>query len=62
MSVNPQSTLEGNDELPTFDLECQYDDPMNPSELTIFAPDASTRTTTWISADDSTAIPLDRCR
>lgn len=62
MSVNIPSRSEDSNEPPTFDLECQYDDPMDPSELTIFAPDAPSRTTAWISADDSAAIPLDHCR
>ena len=62
MSVDSRSSPTDSHEPPTFDLECKYDDPMDPSELTIFAPDAAVRTTAWISADDSAAIPLDRCR
>lgn len=62
MSADPLSRSGDSYKPPTFDLECQYDDPIDPSELTIFAPDAPIRTTAWISADDSTAIPLDRCR
>ena len=50
------------DDLSRFDLACLYDDPFDPSELTIFVPEASARTTAWITADESTAVSLEECR
>lgn len=48
------------EETPEFELECLYDEPSNPSELTVFAPDRLT--TEWLTADRSAAVPLDRIR
>jgi hypothetical protein len=41
----------------TYDLECSVDDPENPEELTIFAPDSPTPTTEWITIEYDAAIP-----
>lgn len=38
----------------------RYDDPEDPSELTIFAPESQKLTTEWITADRSTAVALDQ--
>lgn len=47
---------------PEFELECAYDDPEDPSELTIFAPSTPRSVTEWVTADRSAAVPLDRIR
>ncbi|MFB6122344.1 MAG: hypothetical protein ABEJ78_02655 [Haloferacaceae archaeon] len=48
------------EETPEFDLECIYDDPENPAELTIFSPESEDLTTEWITTDRSTAVPLEK--
>ncbi|MFB6222997.1 MAG: hypothetical protein ABEH86_04910 [Haloarcula sp.] len=50
------------DESPEFELNCLYDDPEDPSELTIFSSDLQKSMTEWVTADRSTIIPLDRIR
>ncbi|MFP4626542.1 MAG: hypothetical protein ACOCQ3_01775 [Natronomonas sp.] len=52
----------GRNSLPRFDLECLYDDPVTPSELTIFAPAEDRLATEWMTVDRSVAIPIDRIR
>jgi len=47
---------------PEFELECLYDDPSSPSELTIFSPEPPRLATEWVTADRSTAVRLDRMR
>ncbi|WP_251341598.1 hypothetical protein [Haloplanus halophilus] len=47
---------------PEFELECLFDDPSDPSELTIFTPEDGKLATEWISADRTTARSLDRLR
>ena len=47
------------DELPTFALDYGFDDPHDPRELTIFAPDAESVTTSWISIDAGHAVPIE---
>lgn len=42
-----------------FELCCLYDDPLDPSELTIFVPEPSARTTAWITVDKATAVSLE---
>lgn len=49
-------------ETPEFALECLYDDPLDPSELTIYAPDGQRFATEWVTADQSAAIPIDQIR
>lgn len=44
------------------ELECLYDDPSNPSKLTIFSPEPRRLATEWVTADRSTAVRLDRLR
>jgi len=47
---------------PEFDLECLFDDPSDPSELTIFSPEDGKLSTEWITTDRTTARALDRVR
>lgn len=47
------------DELPTFELDCGFDDPDDPEEVTIFAPDSEAVTTNWLSIDIRYAVSLD---
>jgi hypothetical protein len=47
---------------PEFELECLYDDPSSPSELTIFSPETPEMATEWLTVDRSSAIRLDRMR
>lgn len=43
-------------------LECLYDDPVDPSELTVFSPRDDRLATEWMTVDLATAIPIDRMR
>jgi hypothetical protein len=47
---------------PEFELECLYDDPSSPSELTIFSPETPEMATEWLTVDRSSALRLDRMR
>ncbi|MFD1632396.1 hypothetical protein ACOZ4L_06330 [Haloplanus ruber] len=47
---------------PEFELECLFDDPSDPSELTIFSPEGENLATEWVTADRSTARSLERIR
>jgi len=47
---------------PEFELECLYDDPSSPSELTIFSPETPAMATEWLTVDRSSALRLDRMR
>lgn len=49
-------------ETPEFELECLYDDAADPAELTVFAPENQRLTTEWVTADVSTAVPLEDVR
>jgi hypothetical protein len=49
-------------EAPDPELECLLDDPADPSELTVFAPDTDSLATEWLTVDWETARPLDRLR
>lgn len=45
-----------------FDLACLFDDPDDPSEVTIFDPAEETTTTRWITADRETAVMVTEMR
>lgn len=47
---------------PEFELECRFDDPADPSELTVFAPGERRVATEWLTVDRATAVPLDWIR
>ena len=47
---------------PEFELECLYDDPASPSEVTIFSPGTPEMATEWLTVDRSSAVGLDRMR
>lgn len=47
------------DELPAFELDYGFDDPDDPGEVTIYAPDAETVTTSWISIEARRAVSLE---
>jgi hypothetical protein len=49
-------------EAPEFGLECLYDDAADPAELTVFSPEDQRLTTEWVTADVSTAVPLEEVR
>jgi len=49
-------------ETPEFELACLYDDAADPAELTVFAPENQRLTTEWVTADVSTAVPLEDVR
>ena len=49
------------DELPSFELDYGFDDPDEPTEVTIFAPDAELVTTTWLSMDANFAVSIEDC-
>ncbi|EMA19854.1 MULTISPECIES: DUF7511 domain-containing protein [Haloarcula] len=50
------------DETPEFELDCLYDDPENPSELTIFPSDCQQSVTEWVTADRSATVSLEELR
>lgn len=45
-----------------FELECLYDDPSSPSEVTIFSPETPAMATEWLTVDRSATVRLDRMR
>ncbi|EMA03835.1 hypothetical protein SAMN05443574_102347 [Haloarcula vallismortis] len=49
-------------ETPEFELDCLYDDPEDPSELTIFPSDSHQSVTEWVTADRSAAVSLEELR
>lgn len=55
-----QTTAEvSSDELPTFELECMYDDWDDPSEVTIFSTDdEDSLYTAWLTTDRDHAVSL----
>jgi hypothetical protein len=50
------------DTAPDFDLEYLFDDPQNPSEVTITTTDTEQSVTQWVTVDRSTAVPLEEVR
>lgn len=58
MNVTKDTILD-KDELPTFGLDCRYDDPVDPNEVTVFAPEVGDITSAWITAAAGHTIPLD---
>lgn len=57
----PQTRTSALDEQPTFDLDCRYDDPDDPAEVTIFDAEDDTLTA-WLTIDENSAVSLDRIR
>ena len=47
------------DDLPTFELDYGIDDPDEPGEVTIFAPEAEHVTTCWLSIDARHAVSIE---
>ena len=47
---------------PELELECLYEDPASPSEVTIFYPGTPEMATEWLTVDRSSAVGLDRMR
>jgi len=62
MVTNATLTTAGLGETPEFELECLYDDPGSPSELTVFTPEKQRLATEWLTVDQSTAVELDDVR
>lgn len=61
--TRPMSTAERPvSDPPEFELEGRYDDPDDPSELTVFTPGRRRFATEWLTADRSAVVPLDRMR
>mgnify|MGYP000474713802 CR=1 FL=1 len=58
-ATNPPAALRA---APEFELECLFDDPSDPSELTIFSPEGENLATEWVTADRSAAWSLERIR
>ena len=56
------SATTGPDHEPRVGLECRYDDPFDPSELTVYAPGERRRVTEWITVEHTAAVRLDRVR
>lgn len=47
--------------LPSFELDCLFDDVDDPTEVTVFVTGSQT-VSEWITADVDTAVPLDEIR
>lgn len=62
MSAGDAPSIAGLRETPEFELECLYDDPSSPSELTIFSPETPRVATEWVTVDRESAVRLDRMR
>ncbi|WP_248897973.1 hypothetical protein [Haloplanus halobius] len=45
-----------------FELAYRYDEPSNPSTLTVFTPETERCTTEWLTVDRPTAVSLDAVR
>ncbi|MFU1781007.1 hypothetical protein ACM16X_06485 [Haloarcula japonica] len=60
-TTSPLSDTDLN-ETPEFELDCLYDDPENPSELTIFPSDRQQSVTEWVTADRSATVSLEKLR
>lgn len=60
-TTTPPSDTDLN-EAPEFELDCLYDDPEDPSELTIFPSGRQQSVTEWVTADRSAAVSLDELR
>ncbi|MES3518331.1 MAG: hypothetical protein PPP58_11785 [Natronomonas sp.] len=43
-------------------LTGRYDDPDDPTELTVFPPDSEAVTTEWLTVDPAAAVPLPEMR
>lgn len=54
-AVEPASPL---DDLPKFDLEYDLDDPVEPTEVTVYEVEADDQTTHWITAGVDAAVDL----
>ncbi len=52
----------GGERTPEIELACLYDDPSDPSELTVFSPETPRTVTEWLTVDRASAIRLDRIR
>jgi hypothetical protein len=61
-ATNAAPAITGLRDEPEFELECLYDDPSSPSELTIFSPELGRLATEWVTVDRSDAVRLDRMR
>jgi len=60
MDTKPSATAGEQEQVPEVNLACLYDDPSNPSELTIFSPETPRMATEWLTVDRSAAVRLDR--
>jgi len=60
-TTSPLSNSDLN-EAPEFELDCLYDDPEDPSELTIFPSDRHQSVTEWVTADRSAVVSLAELR
>ncbi|MDS0220133.1 hypothetical protein NDI54_02085 [Haloarcula sp. S1AR25-5A] len=60
-STTPPTDTDLN-EAPEFELDCLYDDPEDPSELTIFPSGRQQSVTEWVTADQSAVVSLDELR
>ncbi|EMA34225.1 DUF7511 domain-containing protein [Haloarcula japonica] len=60
-TTSPLSDTDLN-ETPEFELDCLYDDPEDPSELTIFPSDRQQSVTEWVTADRSATVSLEKLR
>ena len=54
-TVDPASVL---NDLPQFGLDYALDDPLEPTEVTVFAPDLGDGSTAWLTADVEAALDL----
>lgn len=51
------------DDPPEFDLHCRFDDPENPTEVTVFPSDmGKPMTERWLSIEKGYALPIEEIR
>lgn len=48
--------------VPEFDIKYLYDDSENPSEVTVFTPEATATATEWITMDRAHTVPFSQIR
>jgi len=56
---NPQGWV---GEAPEFDLSHRFDDPRDPTTVTVFPGEGADSTTEWITVDTGYALPLEEIR
>jgi hypothetical protein len=60
---NKSGPTRGLDDPPEFDLRCRFDDPKDPTEVTVFPADnGENMTEQWVSIEKGYALPIEEVR